>query len=98
MEKVLHFFNTLIACDKLMHSFYLTITYMLLVFISFFITDNIILSIILITTFITVLAIAKEVYDKTKIYHTSDIYDILYGIAIPILFSLIILYIHNKGL
>lgn len=74
MDKILRYAST-IPHDKLLHAFYGSLVYSLLIFIVS--SDTAVASVIFI-------AFAKEAYDEYK-YKGADVWDYLATIAIPIL-------------
>ena len=92
METVLKTLNNLVRHDKLVHFFYGNIIFTLTILIlNFFINFN--TATLVSLTIVTIFAIGKEVYDYINIYfHTPDIYDFIYTIANPLIFTLLIFF------
>jgi len=92
IEKILNKMNSLIPEDKLKHSFYGSLLFIGITFLSIFFFKGKICFIygLLITALV---AILKEIYDyNNKTKHTADIYDAIYTVLIPLLFTVLVLF------
>jgi len=69
-----------IAKDKVLHMYYLLLLYILL---------NMVIPPYLSIIIVYIVALLKEVYDGTVPEHTSDIFDVYYGVFTPTILFII---------
>jgi len=97
IEKILRLMNDFIETDKLRHSFYGSVIFIMFSFItSFFITgiNTFILSLI----FTLIVATLKEMYDsRHSDIHTQDVKDVLFTVLVPLLFTLLATCVMYEG-